>query len=282
MPTGKTFHSDAWIADVEAKIDGFAKDHAKAYSKKRREQSAIFEIGCFLALVDDYLNQRFSISPKNLDEDGGFRYLTSPSGNPKNFSFVTVEKGGDKFDLRQQIRIRSHLDPDVIFTPDLVVVEHGASIEQKIDRDFAGGKRGMFAVAAKSVLAVHECKSLPGFPELYVSFLGMLLTVHFPFAATEGQSRPAKGHLASTLFVGGESSALHIRMILALQRIYPLNIITGLHKGGWVLTKRKKPVNRSAIGRNPTFKISQRTSESSAAQTNVPGGGRLHDRECER
>ena len=64
-------------------------------------------------------------------------------------------------------------------------------------------------------------------------------------AASAG-SHATTGHLASTLFVGGESSALHIRMILALQNIYSLNIITGLHKGGWVLTKRKKPLNRTA------------------------------------
>jgi len=242
----KTPRNDTWISDIEGKMEEFAREYSVAYARKKREQSAIFEIGCFLALLDDYHNQRFSITIENLDSDGSFKYLTSPTGNPDNFSYITVEKGKQKFDLRQQIRIRSHLHSDVTFTPDIVVFEHGATVEQKIDPDYAGGKRGMFALAAKNVIAIHECKSLPGFPELYVSFLGMLLTAHSSFQASAGLSQSSVGHLASTLFVGGESSALHIRMILALQSIYPLNIITGLHKGGWTLTKRKKPLNRVA------------------------------------
>ena len=188
MAKSKTPRNDAWISDVEGKMEEFARDHAHAYAKKKREQSAIFEIGCFLALLDDYHNHQFSVSIENLDSDGSFKYLTSPTGNPDNFSYITVERDGHKFDLRQQIRIRSHLHPDVTFTPDMVVFEHGAPVEQKFDPDYAGGKRGMFALAAQKVIAIHECKSLPGFPELYVSFLGMLLTVHSTFGAASAGS----------------------------------------------------------------------------------------------
>lgn len=234
---------DAWVVDVEARIEKFARDHRRAYSKKKREQSAIFEIGCFLALVDDYKKNGFSLTDHNLDKDGAFRYLTSPSGNPSNFSHIELERDGEKFELRQQVRIRSHLHSDVTFTPDIVVIAHGAKIEQVKDPDYANGLRGMFAVAAAEVLTFHECKSLPGFPELYVSFLGMLTTVHRKPLRRKAAGA-SDGHMASTLFVGGESSALHVRMIAALQQIYLLNIVTGLHKGNWIFAKRKPPLNR--------------------------------------
>lgn len=52
---------DDWVAEVEASIRRFARKHGQAYSRKKREQSAIFEIGCFLALLDDYEKQHFKV-----------------------------------------------------------------------------------------------------------------------------------------------------------------------------------------------------------------------------
>jgi hypothetical protein len=240
----QTTSNDPWIEEVSKKMDEFASKHASAYSRPDRELSAIFEIGCFLSLLDDYARQGFDMQYENLMKDGTYRYLTSPNGNPNNFSYLVLVRDGTSFILRQQIRIRSHLHPDITFTPDIVVFEHGAKIEQKRDSDYAGGKRGMFALASDKVIAIHECKSLPGYPELYVSFVGMLVTAIPKLPAVQGQRSSGGGHLASTLFVGGELSALHMRMIQGLQSTYLMNILTGLHKGGWVLAKRKKPVNR--------------------------------------
>lgn len=240
---GSKKNADPWLADVDKRMRRFASQHAKAFAKTKREQSGFFEIGCFIALVEDYSKQGFTVRANNLAADGSFRYLTSPNGNPDNFSYVTMDRGSVACELRQQIRLRSVLHPDIAFTPDMVVLRSGTQIDQIKDPDYANGKRGMFAAPASAALAVHECKSLVGFPELYVSFLGMLSATGHPDHITTTTSPPL-GHLASTLFVGGESSALHLRMLEALSKHFPVNIVTGLHKGGWVLTKGKKPMNR--------------------------------------
>src|SRR5690606_33781515 len=100
-----------------------------------------------------------------------------------------------------------------------------------------------------SVVAAHECKSMTGFPELYVSFLGLTTVAHAWLEESDrGIVAPgSRGHLAPTLFVGGETSNLHRRMITALEKAFPINIVTGIYKGGWVLAKLGARVRRLPI-----------------------------------
>lgn len=221
---------DPWIVEVEKRMKSFADKYSHAYAKTQREQSGFFEIGCFLTLADDYASQGFEVTTENPDDKGAYRYLTSPNGNPRNFSFLRIVKQDCSFDLRQQVRVRSPHHDDIAFTPDMAVLASDAAIEQKLDPDYANGKRGMYAVSHDNVQAIHECKSLTGFPELYVSFIGMLAVLD----RTNAVDKPPVGHLASTLFVGGVASSLHLRMIAALQKVYPMNIVTGMHRGAWV------------------------------------------------
>ena len=237
--------NDDWVKDVERQIADFASQFGTTYSVTERQQSAAFEIGCLLRVIDDYQEQNAIISVQNLGEDGGFRYLTSPSGKPANFSWLRVQAGPHALDLRQQVRVRSHFHPDVTFTPDFVLLDADAPIEQRRDPDFAGGKRGLFAVDSAAVVSAFECKSLPGFPELFISFVGMLMAAH---NWVDDNARGAidtypTGHLAPTLFVGGVPSNLHKRMVAGLEQALPMNIVTGLHRGGW--TKyRQSPLRR--------------------------------------
>jgi hypothetical protein len=237
--------TDPWVADVEKSMAEFAAKHGVAYQFSDRQLAAAFEIGCFLLLAKDYENQKLVVSVQNLIEQQ-FRYLTTPSGNPRNFSYLKILVGKATYEFRQQVRVRSHIDPDIFFTPDMVLLDGDAAIEQAKDADYASGKRRFFVVESKHVVAAHECKSMTGFPELYVSFLGMAMTAHSWFANQDRGTivEGPLGHLAPTLFVGGEASNLHRRMIAALQKAFPLNIVTGIYKGGWVLTKRSATVRR--------------------------------------
>src|SRR5690606_26349089 len=106
------------------------------------------------------------------------------------------------------------------------------------DADFASGKRPFFKVSSADVIAAHECKSMNPFPELMVAFIGMFVAAHRwadSGVRTNVKSATAEGHLAPTLFVGGTSRALHLRMIKAMQSSYLINIICGLHVGTWNL-----------------------------------------------
>lgn len=230
-----------WAVDFEKRSKHFAKRYRVAYTKSKRELFALFEIGCFQILVDEISKTGLQIVAKNLTKNGEFRYLTSPSGNPDKFSYVQVSKdGAAKFDLRQQVRIRSHLHADITFTPDIVLLKADAKIARTTDPTYANGKRGLFAAASADVASVYECKSLNGFPELYVSFVGMVNCSR----PTNRARRRAGGVLSSSLFVGGESSGFHVRMLLALEDAVKVNILTGVHKGGWVLNRKVRHLFR--------------------------------------
>src|SRR5438270_12868969 len=95
--------TDPWIASVEKACKRFADKHALTYRRSEREISASFEIGCFHSLVEFYEGNCF-ISPENLTEKGAYRYLTTPNGNPANFSHVKITKNNRVFTLRQQVR----------------------------------------------------------------------------------------------------------------------------------------------------------------------------------
>lgn len=196
----------------------------------------MFELGCFLALID-YLKAAGVESKVEGLQEGEFRYLTSPSGKPDNFSYMTLNRKDQRFELRSQLRVRARFHRDVAFTPDLVLVRGKAKVEQILDSDYAGGKRGVYAVEAKTVEAIYECKSLPGYPELYVSFLGMVAAIRGRLVSR----RPQDELFLSTLFVGGQARAFHRRMLAAIDSECCVRVVTGLHKGGWLLGRPPPP-----------------------------------------
>ncbi|MBD5805238.1 hypothetical protein AZOA_46880 [Azoarcus sp. Aa7] len=239
--------SDLWIDEVEKAIESFAKKYQMTYARKERELSASFEIGCLHALTDFY-EKSCSLQPRNL-KDGTYRYLTTPNGNPDNFSHVEATVGNEFFEIRQQVRVRSHLNPDVAFTPDMVVVRKGANIVGHHDPDYASGKRKFFCVNSADVIAAHECKSTNPFPELLISFVGMLIAAHDWLAGPTDRSHIIGNgnHLAPTLFVGGTASGVHQRMVRAMEASMPINIVLGLHRGTWNLLDPAMKRNRINI-----------------------------------
>lgn len=235
---------DAWVRGVLRKIQTFARQYDLVVSQTKREVSASFEIGCFHALTD-YYSAEFKIHPRNLSAEGEYRYLTSPSGRPDNFSYLDLELDGQRYQLRQQVRIRSERHRDVYFTPDMVVLNSSDAIVAVRDDHYARGKRDFLCAASASVVAAHECKSMNPFPELLVSFLGLLYAGHawLDRPRVPIQSAMHGRHLAPTLFVGGAARALHMRMVRGLEATYPLNIVVGLHAGSWNLRTRKPSMN---------------------------------------
>jgi hypothetical protein len=229
----------AWLKKVEVLSSAFAKKHSLLLRSTERQLSASFEVGCFHAIVLFYELQNYRVLPVAL-VDGAYRYLTTPSGNPDNFSFVELEGQDGRFELRQQVRIESHVDSEICFTPDLVVLRKGARIDGSKRDDFASGKRSFFRVSSIDVVAAHECKSTNPFPELLVSFIGMLVAAHewYPdgkrVSVVEGF-----GHLAPTLFVGGTARSLQLKMIGAMQNSFAMNVVCGLHEGTWGLKNVK-------------------------------------------
>jgi hypothetical protein len=239
-----------WEQKVIDAIEKFASDYAVVYSKKERELAAHFEIGCLLSLIEFYETCGFTGTVCNEDTDGSYRYLTTPSGNPENFSYMLMTKGANAFEIRQQVRISSHVAADVFFTPDIVVIPHKTKVRSKKDPDYAGGKRTFFFVKSKEVIAAHECKSMPPFPELLVSFIGMLVVGHEWFDRPDADELIVEDgdHLAPCLFVGGSARSIHLKMIKALKSAYPMNIVVGMHSGTWNLLGEHATVVRL---RNP-------------------------------
>ncbi|MGY3039205.1 hypothetical protein ACVWWQ_000792 [Rhodanobacter sp. TND4EL1] len=225
----------AWVKQAESLSKAFASRYKVLIHSTDRQLSASFEIGCFHALLQYYEIQGYKIKPENLI-DGNYRYLTTPSGNPDNFSHVALKGLDGEFELRQQVRIESHVDPEICFTPDLLVLTKNASVGAQKRLDFAGGKRSFFKVSSVDVVAAHECKSTNPFPELLVSFIGMLVAAHawYPSGGHAVLTK-GSGHMAPTLFVGGTAKPLYLKMIRAMQKCYGMNIVCGLHEGTWDL-----------------------------------------------
>ncbi len=207
------------------------------YAVKKRERAASFEIGCLHMLLRNY-EEVGSLSPENLNEKGEFRYLTSPNGNPENFSWIRLNIEGEDFEIRQQVRVRSHWHADVAFCPDIIVLKPGTTVEADFDEDYANGKRKFFVVSSEQVVSAHECKSLSPFPELLVSFTGMFQAAHKWFASGSVDYLNADGkHLAPCLFIGGDSRPIQRRMIAALEDVFPINIVAGLHWGRFKVSR---------------------------------------------
>jgi hypothetical protein len=251
MTTGSAATGLSWLTTAEKLAKTFSQRYKLLLGSTERELSAAFEVGCLHALLKYYDEQGYTLQPQNLSPSKEYRYLTSPNGNPKNFSYVSVQGPDGEFEIRQQVRIESHVDERIRFTPDIVVVTKGADISGIKDEHYASGKRCFYRVLSSSVVAAHECKSMNPFPELLVSFLGVLVTAHewYPDGPSASLTN-GTGHLAPTLFVGGTARAFHLKMIRAMQDCYALNIICGLHEGTWALADAKNRLKWNNFSRN--------------------------------
>ena len=236
MSTAPSTTTPAWLSNAVKLAKAFGEKHKLLLKSSERQLSAAFEVGSLHALLRYYESQGYTLQPQNLSSDKEYRYLTSPNGNPANFSYVSAQGYDGEFEIRQQVRVQSHVDEWIRFTPDIVVITKDAQIQKQKSKYYAHGKRAFFAVPSSSVVAAHECKSMNPFPELIVSFLGMLVTAHewYP-KGSAAELTKGFGHLAPTLFVGGTARGMHLKMILAMQACYALNIICGLHEGTWSL-----------------------------------------------
>lgn len=225
-----------WLSNAVKLAKAFGEKHKLLLSFSERQLSAAFEVGSLHALLRYYESQGYTLHPLNLSSENEYRYLTSPNGNPANFSYVSAHGPDGEFEIRQQVRIQSHVDEWIRFTPDIVVITKDAQIQKQKSKYYAHGKRAFFTVSSSSVVAAHECKSMNPFPELIVSFLGMLVTAHewYPKGPAVELTK-SFGHLAPTLFVGGTARGMHLKMISAMQACYALNIVCGLHEGTWGL-----------------------------------------------
>lgn len=234
-----------WLEEVCGSMERFSTKYSLLYQKTRRELYAHFEIGCFLALIGYYESMGCTVQPENLI-DGVYRYLTTPSGNPLNFSHIACSTSDETFEIRQQVRIVSHLDSGIAFTPDIVVLKPAPTIHRDRDSAYASGKRSFFHVRAADVIALHECKSLLPFPELLVSFLGSVFVGSGWLDDLRDCSvvDPEGLHLAPTLFVGGSARSVHLKMVRSMKATFPINIVLGMHSGTWDLSGERASLTR--------------------------------------
>ena len=247
LPTSSSAPPPSWLASATALMSKFAADHSLVLKATERQLSASFEIGCLLSLLAAYKSHGYALTLQNI-KDGEFRYLTTPSGNPENFSYVSIKGADGEFEVRQQVRIESHVDPDIRFTPDIVVLVKDSTIDAATLPEFAAGRRKMFSVKSHQVVAAHECKSMNPFPELMVNFIGMLVAAHSWHPNGSQATKASKGHLAPTLFVGGTARPIHLKMIEAMERAYALNIVVGMHAGVWKLDRAKNRLRWTGRG----------------------------------
>lgn len=243
---------DDWEKAAEASIKRFAKTYGAKYRMTKRQASALFEIAVFHALTNWYARRagiRCEIA--NRGKDGEFRYLTSPSGNPANFSHMRFQHPSGNFVIRQQVRLQWRSDPRIAFTPDIVVLPEDASINCDRRKEYAGGKRSFYYAYDDEVIAAHECKSLSAFPELLINFIGMLVAGHgWHRNTTRLKHEPNSVHLAPTLFVGGAANWMVLELVKGLTEHYPINVVAQFHTSTKWLLGKSVNLKRSPVGGN--------------------------------
>lgn len=184
-------------------------------------------------IVKYYQHHGFQISIQNL-QGNSFRYKLSPTGYPQNYSFFSITSPISRgqptprtFEIHHNIAIESGLTPGVYCTPDIsVILANTLAPIQNQNAFFLGSNRSYYAVSNQYLQTFAEVKNYEPFPELLVSFIGILneLTTDI-FLGSQRTQLPR--HIAPALILSGFGST-HVRRFRdALMLRYEINIFFG-------------------------------------------------------
>lgn len=91
----------------------------------------------------------------------GFIFKCFPRGDPNNYSYFTVEKGDEKYEIRLNIFVRNFRWNSLRLNLDVVVIRANSPFRND-------------TIDARDLVTFAECKNLRGFPELVASIVGMV------------------------------------------------------------------------------------------------------------
>jgi len=113
---------------------------------------------CMCIVAEAFKVRGYKVTPQNCQQ--GFIFKLFPAGDPDNYSYFTVKKENEEYEIRLNIYAQNLRFNSLRLNVDIAVVRTG-SINDGIVNSEA------------DLLTFAECKNLRGFPELVATIEGM-------------------------------------------------------------------------------------------------------------
>lgn len=214
------------INDLQNDVEGFLRKHRSTLFRHAKRISDYFEMACFNYLVKYYEGLGYTTTPTNLKKQK-FRYKCSTQGDPNNFSYFTIEKNDDKFEIHHNINISSAHGEGIFTTPDMSVVLPNSTKEYE---NFYNSSTKYYYCPNDSLITFFESKNFNPFPELQFSFIGVVNELK-PSCLSK-QRIITSDHIAPSLLMSGKANDHNMRIGESLQDRYDINIISDLFSVG--------------------------------------------------
>jgi hypothetical protein len=217
------------LSAIKADIQSFLTAYGAIFVEQSDRIAHYFQISVYHDVVRFYENSGYSVAPQNL-QGGTFCYKIMTWGHPYNFSYFTLVASEAtnltkrEFEIHFNLSTQLWFEPDAYVAPDVVVVEKGGiQGPQRI----GGGAKTIGLALCKHVQTFCEAKHNNAFPELLISFVGMLHEIkNDAFKNAASQTPP--WHLAPSLMTSGGLTYNAGRIRDSLVARFEMNCFTGL------------------------------------------------------
>lgn len=198
--------------ELVGEIEAYLSRYGARIASHNPRISAYFEMVTYHYIGEYYLNRGWAVEPRDLyTDDRGrelFKHKCGPMGFPENFSYMEATRSDarreHRVELRQNVRIASAYSQQVLYTPDVAVIEP-ESIERTRRPEYYQGHRLLRFVRNQGLITFAEAKHMVPFPELCATFIGMLHELR-PECLADARTRGV--HIAPSLLVSGVANAL--------------------------------------------------------------------------
>lgn len=212
-------------------ISSFITRNGSFFNQNSKRMSDLFEMSVYNDAVKFYRRKRYKVSICNLMRDGTFKYKLSTAGLINNFSYFKAEKIVrnelvDSVEIHHNIKIQSAHDDHIYYFADVSVsVCNGVTTKKQ-----KNNKRHSF-IKSDDMITFFEVKNMNPFPEVLLSFSGLVLEVKPEFITGKSISvSDDKSHLTPSIVFSGVGSSHAETVANKLSQRYGYNVIRGLFR----------------------------------------------------
>jgi len=219
-----------WIErdDLIKNISSFVRNNSDYFKNNAKRMSDLVEMSVYNEVLRYYKGLKYKVSVNRLGRNGNFRYKLSPNGLQQNFSYFSATRSQrgqiiDSVEIYHNVKIQSSHDNHIYYTADISVVQPEGVIteEQK-------NKRRHSYIGNEALITFFEVKHLNPFPEILLSFNGIVLEVLPEFITRKVALDKNGPHLTPAIVFTGLGSQFAQDMANKLTHRYGINIIRGL------------------------------------------------------
>ncbi len=160
----------------------------------RPRSGAIYECYSLSELALQLKGAGWNVTVRNI-QNGVFRFKTTPSGNPNNFSYLVIDKNETTLEVRQQVRIWGIWG---CYTPDISIILPSSTFRNS-------------TLSVKYLENFVECKHMEPYPMSCASFVGMLYVLN----RWNRSNRKANRKFPAMIFYSNFGRSINVNNIIA-------------------------------------------------------------------